>query len=184
MVFTQNIDLYRYNLFKIVAQLVVEVMPVGNLKPGSTGLSIFVEGSFDYAHFLPSNERCFPLHGHTSTAKLELKGEADKSGMVMDFSDAKALLNEALSEVDHKLVASRAHAVREGGTLVVEYKKFLFRLPAEHVFLLYGEGTSENISLRLAELIMAKAPPNISWMRLTITEGLRKGSSVVLERHT
>jgi len=158
-------------------------MRVRNLKPSFSGLTIFVEGSFDYAHFLPGNERCFPLHGHTSTAELELKGEPDKSGMIMDFSDAKALLNDALSEVDHKLVASRVHCVSEGEMLVVEYKKFLFRLPAKHTFLLEGEGTSENIARRLAESMMNKAPPNISWMRLTITEGFRKGSSVTLEMH-
>lgn len=155
---------------------------MGDPKPRSCGLSIFVEASFDYAHFLPRSERCFPLHGHTSTAELELKGEADESGMVMDFSDARSLLKEALSLVDHKLVASREHCARQGGTLVIEYQKFLFRLPAEHVFLLNGEGTSENIVRLLGEWIMGKAPKNITCMRLTITEGLGKGSSVVLER--
>ena len=164
--------------------MVVEVIRVGNHRPASGGLSIFIEGSFDYAHFLPCSEKCFPLHSHTSAVELELKGKADKSGMVMDFTDARTLLNEVLSEVDHKLVASRAHCTREGDALLVKYKEFLFRLPPEHVFLLDGEGTVENVAWRLAESIMSKLPKNISWMRLTITEGLRKGSSVVMERHS
>jgi 6-pyruvoyl-tetrahydropterin synthase len=184
MVLTQNIALCRYNLFKIGAQLVVLVVNLGKPQSGLSSLSIFVEGSFDYAHFLPSSERCFPMHGHTSVARLELKGELDDCGMVMDFSDAKSVLAEALALVDHKLVACKAHCARDGQALVVAYHQFRFTLPAKHVYVLKGEGTSENIVLALAKSIMAKLPKNISWMRLTITEGLRKGSSVVLERHS
>jgi len=159
-------------------------MTVVNRKPCLERLSIFVEGNFDYAHFLPSNERCFPLHGHTSTAELDLAGEADKSGMVMDYSEAKKLLNEVLSEIDHKLVAGESHSRREGELIVVKYRKFFFRLPAEYVFLISGDGTSENITKRLAEMIVDRVPPNISSMRLTVTEGLRKGASVKLERRS
>lgn len=145
-------------------------------------LSIFVEGSFDYAHFLPSNERCFPLHGHTAAVELELTGQAGKGGMLMDFSEVKILLNKALAAVDHKLVASESYSKRDGDFIAVAYGDFSFRLPADHVFILDGEGTSENIARRLAELIMEGVPPNVSSIRLTINEGLRKGASVTLDR--
>lgn len=155
---------------------------MGHKKPGLEALSIFVEGSFDYAHFLPDNERCFPLHGHTATAVLELTGTAAKDGMIMDYSDAKRMLHKALEAVDHKLVASEAHSSKEGEVVVVRYGKFLFKLPGEHAFLIPGEGTSENIARRLAESVVDEVPGNVSKIRLTVTEGLRKGASVTLER--
>jgi 6-pyruvoyltetrahydropterin/6-carboxytetrahydropterin synthase len=147
-------------------------------------ISIFVEASFDYAHFLPGNEKCFPLHGHTSVAKLELKGEVDKCGMIIDYSEAKRLLREVLSKIDHKMVASEAYSTREGQTLVVKYRNFCFRLPIEHVFLIRGEGTSENITRRLIEMMIDKVPNNVTRIGLTVTEGLGKGVSVTWKQHS
>ena len=49
-------------------------------------ISIFIEQSFDYSHFLPESDKCFPLHGHTSLVTLEIFGRIGASGMIMDFA--------------------------------------------------------------------------------------------------
>ena len=66
--------------------------------------SIFIEDpslSFDYAHILPLVKKCSILHGHTSTVMVEIIGKME-NGLVIDFSEAKRLIKEAINELDHK----------------------------------------------------------------------------------
>jgi len=56
---------------------------------------------FDAAHFLPQHKgKCKNLHGHTWTIKVVCKSELLKEGMVIDFGDIKAIINE----LDHQLL--------------------------------------------------------------------------------
>jgi 6-pyruvoyltetrahydropterin/6-carboxytetrahydropterin synthase len=146
-------------------------------------VAVFVEASFDYSHFLPENDRCFPLHGHTSLVNLEINGELLATGMVVDFTEAKKILKETLSLLDHKLVTNRANARSEGNErIAVSYKDFEFHMPLAQVFLLDGEGTSESIALAIGEKVMERMPKNVASIKLTITEGLRKGTVVKIKR--
>ncbi|HET8794383.1 MAG TPA: 6-carboxytetrahydropterin synthase, partial [Nitrososphaeraceae archaeon] len=66
--------------------------------------SIFIEDpslSFDYAHILPLVKKCSILHGHTSTVMIEIIGKIE-NGLVIDFSEAKRLVKDAINELDHK----------------------------------------------------------------------------------
>ncbi|MGA2572856.1 MAG: 6-carboxytetrahydropterin synthase [Candidatus Methanomethylicaceae archaeon] len=151
--------------------------------PSIGRVSVFVEASFDYSHFLPENDRCFPLHGHTSLVNLEINGELLATGMVIDFIEAKRILKETLSLLDHKLVTNRANARSEGnGRITVSYKDFEFHLPMTQVFLLEGEATSESIALAIAEKVIGRMPKNIASIKLTMTEGLRKGTVIRIKR--
>ena len=151
--------------------------------PSIGRVSVFVEASFDYSHFLPENDRCFPLHGHTSLVNLEINGELLATGMVIDFIEAKRILKETLSLLDHKLVSNRANARSEGnGRITVSYKDFEFHLPMTQVFLLEGEATSESIALAIAEKVIGRMPKNIASIKLTMTEGLRKGTVIRIKR--
>ncbi len=58
--------------------------------------------NFDYAHILPQTEKCSVMHGHTSSALVEIVGYP-ANGMVVDFNDAKPVIREAIGELDHKL---------------------------------------------------------------------------------
>jgi 6-pyruvoyl tetrahydropterin synthase/QueD family protein len=146
-------------------------------------VAIFVEASFDYSHFLPEHDRCFPLHGHTSLVSLEISGDVAASGMIMDFEDARKCLESVLSFLDHKLITNMKYATSEGkGNFVISYGNFQFRLPKEHVFLLKGEGTSEEIAVVMAGRLMEAMPANVRSIKLTTTEGLGKGAVVTLER--
>ena len=151
-------------------------------------ISIFVEQSFDYSHFLPESDKCFPLHGHTSLVTLEICGDVLSSGMILDFGEAKRLLSTILRSFDHKLVTNRRYAMLENGnpnegeTVLIKYREFEFRLPFSQVFLLDGEGTSECIARTIAEQMMQTMPPNVSSIKAAITEGFRKGTVVEIER--
>ncbi|MDH2997644.1 6-carboxy-5,6,7,8-tetrahydropterin synthase [Pasteurellaceae bacterium LFhippo2] len=68
------------------------------------------EFSFDMAHMLDGHDgKCKNLHGHTYTLQVEISGELHsegaKSGMVMDYSDLKAIVKEhILDKMDHAFI--------------------------------------------------------------------------------
>jgi 6-pyruvoyltetrahydropterin/6-carboxytetrahydropterin synthase len=77
--------------------------------------SIFIEDpslSFDYAHILPLVKKCSILHGHTSTVMVEIIGKME-NGLVIDFSDAKRLIKEAINDLDHKFFINSRYLFKE-----------------------------------------------------------------------
>lgn len=68
------------------------------------------EFSFDMAHMLDGHDgKCQNLHGHTYKLQVEVAGElvesGAKSGMVIDFSDLKAVVkHEILDKMDHAFI--------------------------------------------------------------------------------
>lgn len=71
------------------------------------------EASFDSAHFLFGHQgKCSNLHGHRWRIIAKIAGEtlqdsADKSGMLMDFSDFKRELHALADSLDHALLVER-----------------------------------------------------------------------------
>jgi len=67
-----------------------------------TNTIIGVETHFDAAHFLPNyNGSCANLHGHTWHLKIEVMGEVQKNGMVIDIRDLKSILKSITIPLDH-----------------------------------------------------------------------------------
>lgn len=68
------------------------------------------EFSFDMAHMLDGHDgKCQNLHGHTYKLQVEVYGKlienGAKSGMVIDFSDLKAIVKrEILDQMDHAFI--------------------------------------------------------------------------------
>lgn len=68
------------------------------------------EASFDSAHFLFGHQgKCSNLHGHRWRIIAKISGEtlqesADKSGMLIDFSDFKRELHTLADSLDHALL--------------------------------------------------------------------------------
>jgi 6-pyruvoyltetrahydropterin/6-carboxytetrahydropterin synthase len=62
--------------------------------------------TFDAAHKLVDYDGpCAKLHGHTYILHISLKGEINKTGLVMDFKDLKRIVNdEILSHLDHSFL--------------------------------------------------------------------------------
>ncbi len=71
------------------------------------------EASFDSAHFLFGHQgKCSNLHGHRWRIIAKIAGEtlqdsADKSGMLIDFSDFKRELHALADTLDHALLVER-----------------------------------------------------------------------------
>ena len=67
---------------------------------------LMVEDTFHAAHALRGYEGpCENLHGHTWKAQVFLRGATlNKLGLMIDFKEIKTLLNEVLSDYDHKLL--------------------------------------------------------------------------------
>lgn len=71
-------------------------------------MKIFIEDSFDSAHYLPNVKRehkCSNIHGHTYRVRLIVEGPIDPYlGWVVDYSEIKHSWNLLKSMLDHKFL--------------------------------------------------------------------------------
>ena len=69
-------------------------------------LRVFIEDSFDAAHWLPNVplvHKCHALHGHTYKIRLEFEGQPGReSGWILDYAEAKCDWDKLKILVDHK----------------------------------------------------------------------------------
>jgi len=109
---------------------------------------------FDAGHRIPNHaSQCRHLHGHRYALEITLAGEivqtegAAEQGMVMDFSDMKAIAHAALVERwDH------AFLVYQGDRVVVE---FLAALPRHKTVVLPVVPTAENLAVEAFRILDA-----------------------------
>lgn len=100
---------------------------------------------FDAGHRIPSHKsQCRNLHGHRYAIEITLTGDiiqqegASDNGMVMDFSDVKAIARRAVVEPwDH------AFLVYKGDTEVLQ---FLGSLPDHKTVVMNSVPTAENMA--------------------------------------
>lgn len=62
---------------------------------------------FDAAHRLdklPANHKCHRMHGHTYRADLELAGELDEMGMVIDYAKIAEAWDSVHEAIDHRIL--------------------------------------------------------------------------------
>ena len=148
--------------------------------------SIFLEDSslaFDYAHILPLVEKCSILHGHTSTIMVEIIGKM-VNNLVIDFGDAKRIIKDTLSTLDHKFFINKKYLYKEDNIhYYVSFDGprgfFNLQLPKDTTFLLSGEATVENLSSIIIKLLSSKMPPNIEALGVYIYEGVNKGAHIL-----
>lgn len=109
---------------------------------------------FDAGHRIPDHKsQCRHLHGHRYAIEISLVGEIIQrdgdaaNGMVMDFSEVKALAKQHLVDVwDH------AFLVYSGDTPIVD---FLRSLPGHKTVVLDCVPTAENLAQRAFSLLDA-----------------------------
>ena len=110
--------------------------------------------NFDYAHILPKTEKCSVMHGHTSSALVEIMGWP-VDGMIVDFNDAKPIIRRAIADLDHKLFIREKYVTGRTGTHVdlsfsTVHGEFSLHVPKQTTVLLEGEATVENLAQELA----------------------------------
>ena len=67
-------------------------------------MNIFKIFTFEAAHKLPlvpSDHKCFKLHGHSFTVKVCVEGSLNELGWVMDFSEMKSICHPIIAVLDH-----------------------------------------------------------------------------------
>lgn len=68
---------------------------------------IFVEDTFDAAHFLPYVEpshKCHNVHGHTYRVRLEIQGKVNNQGWVMDYAEVRQIWVAVKERLDHHCI--------------------------------------------------------------------------------
>ena len=78
--------------------------PSGRMKPAMH--TIFKDFTFAAAHAIRGHTRgCENLHGHNYRVRVHLAAERlDELGMVLDFADLKAMMQEILGPFDHRVI--------------------------------------------------------------------------------
>lgn len=110
---------------------------------------------FDAGHRIPCHKsQCRNLHGHRYAIEITLSGDiiqrenTSDNGMVMDFSDVKAIARRAVVDVwDH------AFLVYKNDTVVLE---FLMTLPDHKTVIMNSVPTAENMAAEAFRILQAK----------------------------
>jgi 6-pyruvoyltetrahydropterin/6-carboxytetrahydropterin synthase len=148
--------------------------------------SIFIEDpalAFDYAHILPLVEKCSVLHGHTSTVMVEIIGSM-QDNLVVDFGEAKRIIKNTLSAIDHKFFINKKYLQREDDVhyyVAFEGPKgyFSLQLPKLTTYVLSGEATVESLSAEIIRLLAPRMPQNVEALGVYIYEGINKGAHII-----
>jgi 6-pyruvoyltetrahydropterin/6-carboxytetrahydropterin synthase len=148
--------------------------------------SIFIEDpalAFDYAHILPLVEKCSVLHGHTSTVMVEIIGSM-KDNLVIDFGQAKRIIKNTLSAIDHKFFINKKYLQREDDIhYFVAFEGpmgyFSLQLPKSTTYMLSGEATVESLSAEIIKLLAPRMPQNVEALGVYIYEGINKGAHII-----
>jgi 6-pyruvoyltetrahydropterin/6-carboxytetrahydropterin synthase len=144
--------------------------------------------NFDYAHILPRTQKCSVMHGHTSSALVEIVG-SPVDGMVVDFGVAKDVIREAIRGLDHKLFISEKYVKEDAdGRVTLEFETvhgpFVIEAPKKTTVLLEGEATVENLARELLSRIVPGLPENVSAVGIYVYEGLNKGTHLLAQVHS
>ena len=116
---------------------------------------------FCYGHRLMNYEgKCKFLHGHNGIAEIDIEAETlDERGMVMDFSEVKAIIKKWIDEVmDHKMLLRK-----DDPMLGILLEK------GEPVYVMETNPTAENIARLIYDYALSQNLP-ISEVRLWETE--------------
>ncbi|MFZ3087685.1 MAG: 6-carboxytetrahydropterin synthase QueD [Methylotenera sp.] len=110
---------------------------------------------FDSGHRIPNHKsQCRNLHGHRYVLEITLSGDiikqenASENGMVMDFSDVKAIAKESVVNVwDHAFLVYQHD---------VEVLNFLNSLPNHKTVVFPTVPTAENMALEAFRILKSK----------------------------
>ena len=126
---------------------------------------------WEMAHRLPFHGGgCKNIHGHSYSMTVELTGEPDANGMVLDYFDLVAIVEPLIKEVDHAFLCDNSDML---------VKDFLKVSALKAVFVDFST-TAENIAHwffeRLSEYFMPMK--NIRELRIIIAETERTTAEV------
>jgi 6-pyruvoyltetrahydropterin/6-carboxytetrahydropterin synthase len=134
---------------------------------------------FAAAHFTTFGGECEPLHGHNYDLFVEITGALTKDSWVIDFSEAKKLIEGICKELDHKfLLPARNEALRisrSGGEFTMTFANRRYVVPESDVAELdIDNSTAERLAEWFAHRIVAelkeRGADNVSSVRVGVEE--------------
>ncbi len=117
---------------------------------------------WEMGHRLPEHfGKCKNIHGHSYKMIVEIEGDVQQSGMIMDYYDLKKIVNPVVDELDH------AFMVFDGDTEIIE---FLKKAGSKKVIVDF-QSTVENICRYfLNKLKSVEFPSNVHKLKVKIYE--------------
>lgn len=117
---------------------------------------------FDAAHRLPFHKgKCFNLHGHRYEITVEVEGDSDENGILMDYGDIKKGIGAWIdNNLDHATLVSS-----DDGALFAYVKNQGFR---HYVF--HSTTTAENMARQLCFIFAEMLPDKIKIKRVILKE--------------
>ncbi len=112
-------------------------------------MKIAKEFKWEMGHRLPFNKnKCKNLHGHTYKMRLELEGEIQEDGMVIDYYDVTTALAPLIEELDHSVMVWKEdtellEALQKLGTKI---NVVPFQSTAENICLFFLDKVKESFS--------------------------------------
>lgn len=124
-------------------------------------MNVAKEFTWDAAHRLPWHEgKCASIHGHRYRMMVELEGQPNKHGMVVDFGDIKKVVGTLVADWDHATIVAATDKV---------LKRFLEE-EGQKYFVLPGDTTSENIAQYVCRWIRNNPIYGAKAVRVTVWE--------------
>jgi 6-pyruvoyltetrahydropterin/6-carboxytetrahydropterin synthase len=125
-------------------------------------MKIAKEFTWEMGHRLSFHKgKCKNLHGHSYKCLIELTGDTDANGMVLDYFDMKTIIEPILDNLDH------AFMVYENDYEVMEA---LEKLNSRKVVVDF-ETTAENICLYILKQIKSSdLPKNVKSVKVRVME--------------
>ena len=89
--------------------------------------TVFKEYSFSAAHAIRGHTRgCQNLHGHNYRVRVHVAAEKlDELGMVLDFADLKAIVEEVVGRFDHAVINDHPPFDSERNTTAEELARYV-----------------------------------------------------------
>jgi len=125
-------------------------------------MKIAKEFRWEMGHRLPEHfGNCKNIHGHSYKMIVELEGEVNEKGLVLDFYDLKNIVEPIIEKLDHSFLVY-------GGDK--EIITFLEKMNSKKVIVDF-QSTVENITKYfLSEISKNKFPSNVSSLKVKIYE--------------
>ncbi|MBI1937461.1 MAG: 6-carboxytetrahydropterin synthase [Ignavibacteriales bacterium] len=125
-------------------------------------MKIAKEFTWEMGHRLPFHEgKCKNLHGHSYKCMIELGGQSDTNGMILDYYDMKKIIEPILEELDHSFM------VFGGDKELIEA---LDKLNSKKIVVDF-QTTAENICIYLLDKIKSSnLPANINSLKVRVLE--------------
>lgn len=110
-------------------------------------MKISKEFKWEMGHRLPFHSgKCKNIHGHTYKMRVEIEGDLNENGMVMDYYDVSEIISPVVDELDHSFM------VKDTDKDIID---FLEKLDSKKVVVPF-ETTAENITLFMLGKIKEK----------------------------